>query len=338
MSQPSLTSACKRPPIASARTSLRPLAAPDAGRWVAAAQPCCLAWPREKQTRRDRRRPPAPGPLEPRRHTRPSQAQRQARPQAAVVRLPRPTGRPGRTGGWAVRTRRRTGPVWRPQTPAAGWWVSGPRRRRRPRLRAGVVFPAPGARARGGRGARHPVPEEGRVFWCAWGRSSVAGRRGRRRCQALAGAGAAAPRLGTGVVFPAPGARARGGRGARHPVPEEGRRVLACVGAVVCGRVSRSETVSVPCPRSAWQAPGGCTLLGGRPGPGGAERLVPGVCRRGSRRLPRPTGRCTRGWRRSVRGKVGHPRRAPATQQTLAGDGPQRASSGRRGVVPVARA
>jgi len=245
----------------------------EAQRWVAAAQPCCLAWPRAKQTRRDRRRPPAPGPLEPRRHTRPSQAQRQARPQAAVVRLPRPTGRPGRTGGWAVRTRRRTGPVWRPQTPAAGWWVSGPRRRRRPRLRAGVVFPAPGARA-------------------------------------------------------------RGGRGARHPVPEEGRRVLACVGAVVCGRVSRSETVSVPCPRSAWQAPGGCTLLGGRPGPGGAERLVPGVCRRGSRRLPRPTGRCTRGWRRSVRGKVGHPRRAPATQQTLAGDGPQRASSGRRGVVP----
>ena len=125
---------------------------------------------------------------------------------------------------------------------------------------------------------------------------------------------------GAGRVSPSPRARVRGARVARRPVPEAGRRVLACVGVVVCGRRSRSETRSVRCPPSARSTPGGLTLPGGRAGQGGAERVVPWGGRRVSRRLARSTGRCTRGWRRSVRGKTGLPRRSPATQQSLAGD------------------
>ena len=83
---------------------------------------------------------------------------------------------------------------------------------------------------------------------------------------------------GAGGVSPSPGVRVRCGRGALRPVPEEGWRVLACVGVVVCGRRSRSATRSVRCSRSAWDPPGGRTLPGGRAGQGAPpSRGSPGV-------------------------------------------------------------
>jgi hypothetical protein len=71
---------------------------PAAHRWPLGcwAQRCCLAWPRGKQTRHARPLPHVLGIRGYRRHTSPSQAQQQARPQAAVVLPPCALGGPRR--------------------------------------------------------------------------------------------------------------------------------------------------------------------------------------------------------------------------------------------------
>jgi len=144
-----------------------------------------VSWPgpEHKQTRHDCPRPHALGPRGQHRHTRPSHAQRQARPPAAVVLPPVPIGWPVHTGRCGVSTLLRTGPAWRPQAPAAAWGVSGARPCWRPRTRLGPAScPRPRAHGRGVVGWRSVrCRRRVGVSWRAWGRSSVAGRRGRRR-------------------------------------------------------------------------------------------------------------------------------------------------------------
>ncbi len=144
-----------------------------------------VSWPgpEHKQTRHDCPRPHALGPRGQHRHTRPSHAQRQARPPAAVVLPPVPIGWPVHTGRCGVSTLLRTGPAWRPQAPAAAWGVSGARPCWRPRTRLGPAScPRPRAHGRGVVGWRSVrCRRRVGVSWRAWGRSSGAGRRERRR-------------------------------------------------------------------------------------------------------------------------------------------------------------
>ena len=100
------------------------------GRWAAVRSLVAWRGPGKKQTRHDRPRPHARCPRGPHCHPSLSHAQRQARPQAAVVRPPVPTERPVHTGGWSVSPLLRTGPAW---------WVSGARPCWRPRTHLGPV-------------------------------------------------------------------------------------------------------------------------------------------------------------------------------------------------------
>ena len=134
---------------------------------------------------------------------------------------------------------------------------------------------------------------------------------------------------GSSLASPALGARARRGRGALCPAPAHG--VVSCpaegraAGSGGGGRRSRQRCA----PAASGTHQGGIALPGGRAGHGGSHTLHLGASCGVSRHHPRPTGWCgirrpgwyPRGGRRSVTGKPGHPRRFPATQQGLAGDG-----------------
>ena len=92
-----LTIACKRRPIASARTSLRLLGAPEAWRWVAGRSLAVWRGPEKKQSRHDRPRPHGACPLSQSRHTNRSQAQASGKAPCCVGRS------------------------WSPQAPGAAW-------------------------------------------------------------------------------------------------------------------------------------------------------------------------------------------------------------------------
>ena len=125
------------------------------GRWVAATQPCSLAWRREKKPRHDRPLPHAPCPRGLHCHTSPSHAQRQARSRPHV----------------AVSTLLLPGLAWRPQAPAVAWRVSGTRPGWRPHPCLGpAACPRhwrPGCGVVGRRAILYR--RRGGVSWCAWG-------------------------------------------------------------------------------------------------------------------------------------------------------------------------
>ena len=127
------------------------------------------------------------------------------------------------------------------------------------------------------------------------------------------------------------GARARGGRVARRPVPEEGRGSQAGGGrSSVAGGGGRHRW---PCgvPEASGTPREGRALWGGRAGPWGTEPVVLEVFVAVSVAVsPGPPG----GAHAGGGGQAGPPRRSPAPQQGRADDGPQRPLGGRRRSVP----
>ena len=169
----------------------------------------------------------------------------------------------------------------------------------------------------------------------AWAPSCVRGRRGSPRlhqqrggCRALARAGANAP-AGEPHGVPSTGSTGAAWSGGTVSCTSACRRLLS--GARACCRVRwrRSVQQATRCPSRTRRASGCITLPGARAGHGGARALHPCAWCRVSCHHLGPTGWCgirRPGWclcggRRSVTGKPGHPRRCPATQQGLAGDG-----------------
>ena len=88
------------------------------------------------------------------------------------------------------------------------------------------------------------------------------------------GAVVVAPGPGSGVASLSPGTRSRRGRGVPWPAPWSGRRVLACVGVCIGGRLSRSGPQAAPCPRRTRPAPVDRARRAVRPGTG-ARRAPP---------------------------------------------------------------
>jgi len=134
---------------------------------------------------------------------------------------------------------------------------------------------------------------------------------------------------GSRMASPAPGARARRGRGTPCPAPAHGGVSCPAEGCAA-GSGGGGRRRRQPCaPAVPGMHQGGIALPGGRAGRGGARTLHPCAGCSVHCHHPRPTGWCgirrpgwgPRGGRRSVTGKSGHPRRFPATQQGLAGDG-----------------
>ena len=195
----------------------------EARRWAAARSRVAWRGPEEKPIRQDRPTRPARCPLGHHRTTSPSQAQRQVRPSATAVQLPVPPGGPGR-----ARVRCAPSPAYRAVVvapgPDRGGRVAGARPcwRRRPCLGPAACprHRGPGCGVVGWRVVR--CRRRGGVSWRAWGASSVAGGRGRRR--------------GPWGVSAAPGPRREGVRG-RAVVP--GRGAVERVVPWDCRRVSR---------------------------------------------------------------------------------------------------
>ena len=173
------------------------------------------------------------------------------------------------------------------------------------------------SRARGRRQRGHPQ---------AWGASGVARsrlQRGRWRERARAGAPTLACGWRRGTVT---GASVQRGRVAPRPAPCAGRWVWSGVGARSGGRLARSDSRQ----RQASHGASRCREV--VQGSGVPHALHPGAWCRVSGYRPRSLGhcgsrcpgRCPRGWRWSVPGTPGRPRRSPAPQQRHAGDGGQR--------------